>query len=481
MATIVSIDGADVHEVLFQLAEAAYRSQKESMQALAFHWTLCLTFLFHFGALIRRVEPKMQSPRISTTNIGPQLNYCHSNQPKAPPVLLGYLGGSIAFGFVAAVYCAIVQPTKAAQMCLSYWAYSLTVTSILSSAAQGRTFNGIPSWCLVIMVSGITYPVVVWSVWLDGWFNPRSAQAIFGIGATDFGGSGALHVVAGTIVFVAALCGTPTGTNMSSSHATRPSMDAAGTVWLVLGLCGVLLNRVWISVPPTYQFPATINCVVNITLAGAGGSVVGLAQDFFISGVTQDTHNCIVSAVVAVSSVGPLAEPYAACIVGVTAALIYCLTTWSTWIQDVDRPLGYCITVHLIMGAWGVLASGVVGTRQGHWQVYSQADTCGLAYGCSDRGTLFASNLLYLVCLIVWTALSTYGAISIIRSLDPTTHYDVLGTIDFAIGDYEASDIRFYSADHSKRESSSEWASMSPLLDELIQYQKSTSPRTSWV
>ncbi|RHY99147.1 hypothetical protein DYB35_011308 [Aphanomyces astaci] len=440
-------DGVDFSAILSQLVASRQRSTiatTTTLGALIWHTSFALGLTMHVGYLFRRVLLHRQRPPISprrllTTYIptSERPEDVHATVKIATSIHLANLvPGSVLFAAYATIYYGMhleISHTISIASTLSYWSYSLTIVGVLA-AAFASTHEVVAS-IAALLGTAVIYPPVLWCSWLDeGWFNPRASNSVFGVGAVDFGGSGVLHVVAGTMVLVLSLA-LPSSTTPSTTPV-KPlphysSYASASTMTLWLGTCSLLINRMVLVVPANYHASTTIACLVNPTLAFAGGGLVGYSIDFFVqnnhhalkSRSSPDAvHTCCAAAVVAIGSLGPLAEPYVACLVGASAAVIVLVASRLPWLQTLDIPLQQTIAIHLIGGMWGVFMGGVGGAPRNQDDIYGHGrhiHSFGLLYehrGSGSAGVLqWATNLLYLGCVMLWTASVTLVLVCSLR------------------------------------------------------------------
>ncbi|KAF8010637.1 hypothetical protein BT93_J1322 [Corymbia citriodora subsp. variegata] len=80
---------------------------------------------------------------------------------------------------------------------LYQWAFAIAVAGITSGSIAERTqFSAYLVFSFFL--TGFVYPIVVHWVWSsNGWLSPSSSDLLFGSGAIDFAGSGAVHLVGG--------------------------------------------------------------------------------------------------------------------------------------------------------------------------------------------------------------------------------------------------------------------------------------------
>ncbi|KAF0710075.1 hypothetical protein AaE_012660 [Aphanomyces astaci] len=383
-------DGVDFSAILSQLVASRQRSTiatTTTLGALIWHTSFALVLTMHVGYLFRRVLLHRQRPPISprrllTTYIptSERPEDVHATVKIATSIHLANLvPGSVLFAAYATIYYGMhleISHTISIASTLSYWSYSLTIVGVLA-AAFASTHEVVAS-IAALLGTAVIYPPVLWCSWLDeGWFNPRASNSVFGVGAVDFGGSGVLHVVAGTMVLVLSL---------ALPSSTTPSTTPVKPLPHYSSYASASTMTLWLGTSP------------------------------------DAVHTCCAAALVAIGSLGPLAEPYVACLVGASAAVIVLVASRLPWLQTLDIPLQQTIAIHLIGGMWGVFMGGVGGAPRNQDDIYGHGrhiHSFGLLYehrGSGSAGVLqWATNLLYLGCVMLWTASVTLVLVCSLR------------------------------------------------------------------
>ncbi|ETW10393.1 hypothetical protein H310_00711 [Aphanomyces invadans] len=421
-----------VRELLIASRQQSAPATATSLGILIWHVSFVIVLTMHVGYLVRHLMPRRRSNtcrRMSSTYVQIPLRR-NEGAPNgmAHPVhshLANVIPGSVLFAAFTTIYYGIklhVSQTTAIMSILSHWSYSLTMIGVLTNAFAST--HDVVGTIASLVGLAIVYPPVLWSTWLEeGWFNPRSSQPLFGVGAVDFGGSGVLHVVAGMMALVVSsalpatpqLCSIP----ITTSH-TGYSFARTAALWL--GTCGLLVNRINLVVPQLFHMAAMVACLVNTSLAFAGGGLVGFLIELFNSNSGTNSasvlHASCAAAMVAIRGIGPLAEPHVACIVGISAAIIVHFARQIKWLNAMEPSLGQATSVHLFGGMWGVCMGGLGGSPRSHDSMYGKP-SFGLFYEHQGSGGIGAKqwsvNLFYLNCVIIWTASVSFVLVFVLR------------------------------------------------------------------
>ncbi|KAF0686245.1 Aste57867_21950 [Aphanomyces stellatus] len=374
-----------------------------SVEALVLHVSIVLILVMQLAWLLRHFAPKVTSvispSRLSSTYI-PRHERVEPHVVSPSSVLSPYVAASVVFAIVAALYVSITKdlPYSAAAASLSYWSMSLTTVSIVMQAMELES-SALPP-VLSVVGACVVFPVVVASIWLDNTcFNPRDPHALFGVGVIDFGGSGVLHLVAGTILLVVALL-SPTSLSWTPSGRWSSTVDTTTAVLLWVGTHAILLNRVALDVASSHQASVAVACVVNVTLAVAGSAVVGM----FVDSTPSPASTSVAAAIVGVSAIGPLAPPLAAGLIGASSAILFHGVMRLQWMDTLPAAMGHGLAIHFVCAVWGLLLAAVAGSAHGHSLVYGVA--------APHVGLQCAAQLVFLLFVVLWTTFVTSVVLS---------------------------------------------------------------------
>ena len=77
--------------------------------------------------------------------------------------------------------------------------------------------------------------------------------------------------------------------------------------------------------------------------------------------LTESLNGCLAGCV-SITPICAFIEPWAACIVGASGALVYILGVWCLEVLYIDDPVA-AVPVHAFCGAWGVILGGFFATK----------------------------------------------------------------------------------------------------------------------
>lgn len=307
------------------------------------------------------------------------------------------------------------------------YAFAAAACTIVSGAlAERATFVSYLAYSVFII--GFVYPVVTHWAWSpSGWASAfRSEQAdgtyrrlLFGSGALDFAGSGAVHMVGGVAAFAGAAV---LGPRMGRFDGNGKPVPIPGHNVALAVLGAFILWFGWYGFNPGSALMVmngasaiVARCCVTTTLGGAAGGLTTLFTQMLIeykcSGkVVWDvmvTTNGALGGLVAITAGCAMVEPWAAIVIGIIGAWFYLGGSYlSSHVLKIDDPVD-AIAVHMWAGIWGVLAVGLFATEGYVSQVYGTVPGTedgvrhyGGFYG--GGGTLLAAQLVYILAIFAW-------------------------------------------------------------------------------
>jgi len=232
------------------------------------------------------------------------------------------------------------------------------------SMAERLKFSGFVFMSL--WVAMFIYPLAAGWVWGGGWLQNLGRIAGLGNGAVDFAGSGPVHMIGGAIALAGALViGPRIGRfNKDGSANAIPGhnipMGILGTIILFFGWFGFNPGS---SLGFVGGFGAlAVNAAVNTLIAGAFGGVAAMLYMWLVSPVKKPdpamSVNGILAGLVAITAPCAFVDSLSSAVIGSVAGVLVCLAT--VWLEKakIDDPVG-AVPVHLVNGAWGVLAVGI--------------------------------------------------------------------------------------------------------------------------
>ena len=246
-----------------------------------------------------------------------------------------------------------------------------TATTIVSGAvAERMRFSGY--LVAATIISAVIYPVIGHWAWGSlagaapgGWLEQ--------MGFIDFAGSTVVHSVGGWIGLAAIIIIGPRigrfGENAVPIHGHDLPLVTLGVFLLWFGWFGFNGGS---TLGLTPEVPVII---VNTTVSGAFGGVVGLALAWRISGRPDVAMimNGALAGLVGITASAHIMTPLAAAGIGSIAAVVMYAVTMLLERLEIDDVVG-AVPVHLAAGSWGTLAVAIFsdpagwGTGLSRWE-----------------------------------------------------------------------------------------------------------------
>lgn len=271
--------------------------------------------------------------------------------------------------------------------------FAATAATILSGAVAERC-NFIAYIVYSAVISGITYPIVSRWVWSDeGWLNR--------LGYSDFAGSGAVHLFAGTCSFVAAyLMGPRIGRFGNGRYSTPPpghSLPLVGVGALLLVVGFLAFNGGSLGHMTSPGDGALIASVMsNTVMGGAGGSIsilIGGRLGLFGPPCWNFSYtvNAGLMGMVSVCAGANAFSMWYSLLIGVIAGPLYVALRYLVITCGVDDPLD-ASAVHFGGGLWGVMSAPLFRTGGLVYGINDQAIQ-GLIHNAAGAGSIFLWSL----------------------------------------------------------------------------------------
>jgi len=256
--------------------------------------------------------------------------------------------------------------------------------------------------CYSLMLTAFVYPVVVHAIWsghgfLSGWNEDSTMIKELGTGMIDFAGSGVVHMTGGLTALIAAtILGSRTGRfyDADGNALDEPAefaphsvaLQVLGTFVLWFGWYGFNPGSTLAISPAGYPEMAAL-CAVTTTLAAACGCVSGLFFNFIYTLVTTGegvldltmAMNGCLSGLVGITSGCPVVQPWAACIIGMIAGVVYIMSSKLLIKLKIDDAVD-AIPVHGFNGFWGCFATGL----------FADPDLVSACYGVDKPGLFYS-------------------------------------------------------------------------------------------
>ncbi|HAG04719.1 MAG TPA: adenylate cyclase, partial [Lachnospiraceae bacterium] len=292
--------------------------------------------------------------------------------------------------------------------------FCATTATIVSGAMAERT--KFISYCIYsAVISGIIYPIEAHWTWGGGWLSK--------IGFHDFAGSACIHTVGGVCALIgAAMLGARIGKFTKNSEGKVTKVNAFPGHNIPIGALGVFI--LWFGWYGFNGAAATSlsqlgNIFVVTTIAPAVATVVCMIFTW-VKYKKPDVSMCLnasLAGLVAITAPCDTVDAAGAIIIGAVAGL---LVVFGVWFLDyklrVDDPVG-AVAVHMLNGIWGTIAVGLFSTNSVPGYAVSDINgnqLIGLFYG--GGFSLLGIQLLGLLCIISWSAVTIFITFSIIKA-----------------------------------------------------------------
>jgi len=235
--------------------------------------------------------------------------------------------------------------------------FAITAVAIVPGAlAERDKFWG---WVIAAAVmSGFIYPVIEHWVWGGGWLAD--------LGYIDYAGSSVVHMTGGVIALMGAIViGPRIGKFVGKKKTARAffghsiPLSVIGAWFLVFGWFGFNIGSSTATDPQT----------INVELAWVSlTTAMAMAGGLFGAALTSRGHVLtsmvgLLAGAVAICSGAALVHPMAAFAIGLVAGLITTLVVGLMEnVLHVDDAAA-CFPVHGACGLWGVISTGIFGTK----------------------------------------------------------------------------------------------------------------------
>jgi len=262
-----------------------------------------------------------------------------------------------------------------------------TTTTIVTGAAAER-WKFAAFIVSTFFLGAFIYPLFANWAWGGGWLATLGSNFGLGHGYVDFAGSGVVHSVGGLIALaVAMIIGPRLG---KYTRAGKPNAIIGHDIVIVLTGCFILAFG-WFGFNPGSTVGASgpgnlriATVAVNTMLAGMTGGFGAMFYMWLRYGKPDASMsgNGFLAGLVAITAPCGFVNPVCACIIGLIAGVLVCLSVeFVDRTLKVDDPVG-AISVHGANGLWGVIATGLFadGKYGGGWNGVN-GNVTGLFYG----------------------------------------------------------------------------------------------------
>ncbi|KAG2449195.1 hypothetical protein HYH02_005942 [Chlamydomonas schloesseri] len=303
------------------------------------------------------------------------------------------------------------------------WTFCLSCVTIASGCLAERTHLFVyPVYTAVVSIA--VHPVIAHWVWApDSWLNSMTGSPCRFL---DFAGGAVVHTVGGLTGLIGAmLCGPRLGRFEDGVDKDIPGHDVSsvslGSLMLWFGWYGFNCGSTYIYMAQggAEASAAVSRVALNMTLCASVAGMTSLVVASIQSG-TFDLAVCcnglMAGLSASTSNVGFL-TPWAACITGALAGLMYVGVSRLLVRMGVDDPLDSS-AIHCGSGMLGVLVSGFLAKPSYVLEMVNC--NCGGVVYATNGGMQLGMQLLGLSCSMVWTviwALLTFGTLKKLQLL----------------------------------------------------------------
>ncbi len=243
--------------------------------------------------------------------------------------------------------------------------FAAAATAIPTGAvAERMKFSGYIA--MTILMSLVIYPLIGNWGWGGGWLANLGRTMGLGNGAVDYAGSGVIHMTGGAVALAGAMVIGPRigkynkdgSANTIAGH--NVPMGVLGTFILVIGWFAFNSGSA-LGFTGAFRNLA-ISAVISTLLSTAAAGVSAMLYMMLVSPSRRPDPvmmvNGLLAGAVAITAPCAFVDSWAAVVIGLVAGLLVCVATATLDKMKIDDPVG-AVPVHLVNGAWGVLAVGL--------------------------------------------------------------------------------------------------------------------------
>ena len=277
--------------------------------------------------------------------------------------------------------------------------FAATAVTICSGAMAERTkFTAYLIFSAVM--TALIYPIVVHWTWGGGLIaRIEIGDAVY----SDFAGSGVVHMTGGIAALVGAIMVGPRIGKFGKDGRPR-AIPGHNIPFAILGVFVLWLG--WFGFNPGSELAAdgTVMIVaLNTMLASVAGGLASAATIWFRSGKPDLAMigNGILAGLVAITAPCGSVTPLASFAIGAVGGVLVVFSVYFFDHIKVDDPVG-AISVHGVVGAWGVLSVGLFASAD---DAFLGRDNAGLLYGGGfDQ---LAVQIVMLLIIAAWVSITT--------------------------------------------------------------------------
>lgn len=312
------------------------------------------------------------------------------------------------------------------------WAFAATAATTVSGCVAERT--GFEAYLIyTFIITGVIYPIVVHWVWSDeGFLCAWNKDAILESGMIDFAGSAVVHMLGGVAGLVGSIIVGPRKgrfdpkVDQDSLLGHSIALTTLGVYCLWFGWFGFNAGYTLSVTNGNYRTAALI--CVNTVLSPAFSALTCLALEKKLVGFYDlaNVLNAVVAGLVGITGPCGVVSPGGSVAIGVVSGVVYCLSTRAHAKCRIDDPVG-AVAVHAWPGLWGVVAPGLLATKEQVKELGYVADA-GLFYGAG--GKQLAAQLIGIAIVLAWTVATSaavFFALKLIGILRVKEEHEIEG------------------------------------------------------
>ncbi len=313
--------------------------------------------------------------------------------------------------------------------------FAATAVTIASGAMAERT--KFTSYLIFsVVMCAVIYPVVVHWTWGGGLIaDIQIGDAVF----SDFAGSGIVHMTGGVAAFMGALFLGPRIGKYDSEGNVR-AIPGHSIPFATLGV--FILWVGWFGFNPgsellADEFVSTI--AVNTMLAAAAGALLTTITIWIKSGKPDVAMigNGALAGLVAITGPCGAVTPMMSVVIGAVGGVIVVFSVLFFDKVKIDDPVG-AVSVHGVVGAWGVLSIGLFATYD---DAFLGREDAGLFYGGGFEQ--LAVQALMVLIILVWVGVTTAALFAGIKAtvglrVSPEEEFEGLDVLEHGLQGYAA-------------------------------------------
>jgi len=305
------------------------------------------------------------------------------------------------------------------EMWFFQFAFACALSSIVAGTIAERTQMTAYLYYSIFLV-GFVYPVVAHAFWsTNGFLSNGATDPLWGSGAIDLAGSGPVHMTGGVTALVAAIILGPRlgrfydedGKPLDEPNDIPPhsvTLQFLGTFCLWFGWYGFNPGST-LAIATAESGNVAALVAVNTTLSACAGAISAMVISTLIDlqyvGIAQwdlgYTMNGCLTGLVAITAGCATVSPWAAVVIGIFAGIFYLMGSFLLVRLRIDDAVD-AIPVHMVGGAWGVIATGLFTTPTRLAAAFPHlGEHPGLFYG---GGKLLGIQLISILFIFAWTA-----------------------------------------------------------------------------